>query len=169
MPKHHRITTVFITVAEPAQRAPRSSPGAEACRAIEADLGATSPGRAAAGGGHGRLAEGERELFKHSCGPYTHTTSLTGHRLLSVCSITAQQPTEQGTTPGREPRSRRPKTVFSAMPRRPRYTRLMKKTKNRRAQVRRSLAEARLRDEAAYCFLTRVTKPGRGPTHTVNS
>ena len=40
--------------------APRSSPGAEACRAIEADLGAISPGRAAAGGGHGRLAESER-------------------------------------------------------------------------------------------------------------
>ena len=46
--------------------APRSSPsaeGPEACRAIdaiEADLGAISPGRAAAGGGHGRLAEGER-------------------------------------------------------------------------------------------------------------
>ena len=33
---------------------------AEACRAIEADLGAISPSRAAAGGGHGRLAEGER-------------------------------------------------------------------------------------------------------------
>ena len=65
MPKHHRITTVFITVAEPAQRAPRSSPGAEACRAIEADLhlGAIGPGRAAASGGHGRLAEGERAFF----------------------------------------------------------------------------------------------------------
>ena len=33
---------------------------AEACRAIEADLGAIRPGRAAAGNGHGRLAEGER-------------------------------------------------------------------------------------------------------------
>ena len=35
-------------------------------RAIEADLGAISPGRAAADGGHGRLVEGER-AFKHSC------------------------------------------------------------------------------------------------------
>ena len=40
--------------------APRSSPGAEACRAIEADLGAISPGREAAGDGRGGLAEGER-------------------------------------------------------------------------------------------------------------
>ena len=39
--------------------APRSSPGAEAGRAIESDLGAISPGRAAAGGGHSGLAEGK--------------------------------------------------------------------------------------------------------------
>ena len=49
--------------------APRSSPGAEAsaCRAIEADLGAISPGRAAAGGGHGGLAEGERAFCTFMC------------------------------------------------------------------------------------------------------
>ena len=43
--------------------APRSSPGAEACRAIEADLGAISPGRAAAGGSHGQLLRKASELF----------------------------------------------------------------------------------------------------------
>ena len=47
-------------VAASLPSAPRSSPGAEAGRAIESDLGAISPGRATAGGGHGRLAEGER-------------------------------------------------------------------------------------------------------------
>ena len=40
--------------------APRGSLCAEAFRAIEADLEAFSPGRAAAGGGRGGLAEGER-------------------------------------------------------------------------------------------------------------
>ena len=57
----HCLCASGAEVAEPAI-VPRSSPGAEACRAIEADyLGAISPGRAAAGGGHGRLAaEGER-------------------------------------------------------------------------------------------------------------
>ena len=43
--------------------APRSSPGAEACMPIEADLGAVSPGRAAAGDGRGGLAEGERAFL----------------------------------------------------------------------------------------------------------
>ena len=47
-------------------------PGAEACRAIEADLGAISPGRAAAGDGHGRLAEGERAFCTFVCAIYSH-------------------------------------------------------------------------------------------------
>ena len=51
-------------LAEPAQQAARHAHGARpapACRAIEADLGAISPGRAAAGGGHGAACgEGER-------------------------------------------------------------------------------------------------------------
>ena len=46
---------------------------AEACRAIEADLGAISPGRAAAGGGHGWLAEGERACCTFITVRYTHT------------------------------------------------------------------------------------------------
>ena len=47
-------------VAEPAQRATELARRRGACRAIEARPGAISPGRAAAGDGHGRLAEGER-------------------------------------------------------------------------------------------------------------
>ena len=52
--------------------------------AIEADLGAISPGRAAAGGGHGRLAEGERAfctimyhiLTQPACSQYVSLCTL---------------------------------------------------------------------------------------------
>ena len=56
----------------------QSSPGAEAFRVIEADLGAISPGWAAAGGGHGRLAEGERAFCTIMC---TMIFSIYAHSL----------------------------------------------------------------------------------------
>ena len=51
--------------------APRGSLCAEAFMAIEADLEAFSPGRAADGGGHGGLWKAS-ELFKHSCANDSH-------------------------------------------------------------------------------------------------
>ena len=59
-------------VAEPAQRTTVARSTELARRrglqgAIEADLGAISPGRAAADGGHGRLAEGERAFETFMC------------------------------------------------------------------------------------------------------
>ena len=49
-----------------------------AFRAIEADLEAFSTGRAAAGGGRGGLAEGERAFYepRFMCNFLTHATSL---------------------------------------------------------------------------------------------
>ena len=61
-----RLLTLIIVTTDAAQRAMRGSLCAEAFTAIEADLEAFSPGRAAAHDGHGRLAEKASELFKYS-------------------------------------------------------------------------------------------------------
>ena len=50
----------WALVLRAAQRRPQQPLGVEAFRAIEADLEAFGPGRAAAHGGHAGLAEGER-------------------------------------------------------------------------------------------------------------
>ena len=57
----HCLSATGAEVAEPAQRATGLAQRRGLQTAIEADLGAISPGRAAAGGGHGQLAEFEGE------------------------------------------------------------------------------------------------------------
>ena len=57
---HVHMTRATSRVRYTSRNQPRGSLCAEAFTAIEADLEAFSPGRAAAHDGHGRLTEGER-------------------------------------------------------------------------------------------------------------